>query len=108
MPCENQGDATSDRAKGIRLLAMMTTCLASLGLLAVLLMTHVARQASRRPEGSVVASLGPPAPGRRRVVCSGDSLTHGVVSFDYVGALRRLVPDGGRLRAFTTTCSTAP
>ena len=67
--------------------------LALFGLLAALAVVHVARQASRRPDGSVGAKLDPPPPGRRRAVCAGDSLTHGVVSFDYVGALRaRLGP----------------
>jgi lysophospholipase L1-like esterase len=67
---------------------ILAACVAAFGLLAAIALVYAMRQGSRPPEGSVGAKLEPPAPGRRRVVCAGDSLTHGVSSFDYVGALR--------------------
>jgi hypothetical protein len=71
------------------MLRFLAACAASLGLLAAVVLIYVARQVSRAPEGNVGAKLEPTAPGKRRVICAGDSLTHGVVSFDYVGALRK-------------------
>ncbi len=72
---------------------MLMASLGLLGLLAVSAAVYVAWQASRSPEGRIGAKLEPPRPGIRRIVCAGDSLTHGTVSFDYVGALRaRLGP----------------
>jgi lysophospholipase L1-like esterase len=74
--------------KGGFALGTFASSLALLGLSTAASVIHVARQASRSPEGAVDKVFGPPPRGKRRLICAGDSLTHGVVSFDFVGALR--------------------
>jgi lysophospholipase L1-like esterase len=68
--------------------AVLVVC----GAVVLVATAYALRRASRPPEGGV-SSFGARPPGVRRIVCAGDSLTHGVVSFDYVSALRaRLGP----------------
>jgi lysophospholipase L1-like esterase len=76
------------------MLTIVAAAFALLGVVACGAVVRVGRMASRRPEGWVEGRSGSAPGGKRRVVCAGDSLTQGTVSFDYVGALRaRMGPD---------------
>jgi lysophospholipase L1-like esterase len=70
--------------------------LAAAGLLSMGATLYVSWRMTRRRPGDVVDGASQPRrPGERRVVCAGDSLTRGTMSYDYVEALR------GRLGAAT-------